>query len=602
MVAISVDALRGAVLPPDTSLVGGSAGLGRQVTGTATFRARTPAFPALHGGEVAFVSLSLLRTVDPHAKLDRLVTQLDEAGVAAIVLLDSSPGDSVLEDAARAAGACTLPVFAVPAGHSAEALDLALHRQLASHREYLLKRGQELQREFSQLALAGQGLQAIVDRLAAVTGLPAAWEAAGDAITPLWALPPSGFPAALVPLGGDFPGVLRAGRLPLLRWAPSQQADGPHDVATLALRADAAGESSPWRRLVIAVAGAGRMAGFLSLVAHVRHASGARSRQNASHSQGDLNEAQMALTAAALAASIEALRARTVSETQGGAVAGLLHDWLGGRSMSAGDLETRATALGIPLAPPFAVLVVEAEPAPGEDELRRIARLLIAAGPSSAGVVLGPLWTAVGERRLAVIVRGADPTTLDTAARDIHAVLSVRHGGSAIFAGIGRIAPAASDVPRAYGQALQALGVARRLGGQHRAAYFGALGAYRVLAAAAPEEVLSFHEDTLGPLRALDEKSGGELLRTLETYLLCGGSPQETAQRLHAHRNTVLYRLDRIAEALNVDVRDPETQLTLFLALRAADVLGVSVPGRVQEGAPAARLPLATASGAARRK
>ena len=89
---------------------------------------------------------------------------------------------------------------------------------------------------------------------------------------------------------------------------------------------------------------------------------------------------------------------------------------------------------------------------------------------------------------------------------------------------------------------------------------------------------------------AHDQKSGGELLRTLDAYIACGGSPLDTAQRLHAHRNTVLYRLDRIAELLGVDVRHPEQRLLFHLALRAGEVLGELQPGALSQadgGAPA---------------
>jgi hypothetical protein len=152
---------------------------------------------------------------------------------------------------------------------------------------------------------------------------------------------------------------------------------------------------------------------------------------------------------------------------------------------------------------------------------------------------------------------------------------STTGGSEGSFAGIGRAAARIEDVPVAYREAAQALAVARRLGGRHRVAYFGTLGVYRVLASVEPaSELAAFCEDTLGPLRALDQRSGGELLRTLEAYLLSGGSPQLTAERLHTHRNTVLYRLERIERALGVDLRQPERQLTLHLALRAAEVLG----------------------------
>ena len=120
-------------------------------------------------------------------------------------------------------------------------------------------------------------------------------------------------------------------------------------------------------------------------------------------------------------------------------------------------------------------------------------------------------------------------------------------------------------------------------------AYFGSLGVYRLLAAVSPtEELSSFYQDTLGALVAHDHKSGGELLRTLDAYIACGGSPLDTAHRLHAHRNTVLYRLDRIAELLGVDVRQPEQRLLFHLALRAGEVLGELQPGGLSPAPPQA--------------
>ena len=53
MAGISVEEVREAALPAGTVLLGGRAGLHRGVSGTAILRARTPAFPPLHGGELA---------------------------------------------------------------------------------------------------------------------------------------------------------------------------------------------------------------------------------------------------------------------------------------------------------------------------------------------------------------------------------------------------------------------------------------------------------------------------------------------------------------------------------------------------------------------
>jgi len=120
------------------------------------------------------------------------------------------------------------------------------------------------------------------------------------------------------------------------------------------------------------------------------------------------------------------------------------------------------------------------------------------------------------------------------------------------------------------------MAIARRLGGRHRVAFFGTLGVYRLLTAVQPEaELRQFYDDMIGPLLAHDKKTHGALMRTLDAYLTAGGSVVETADKLHTHRNTVLYRIVRIIEILKIDVRQAEHRLDLHLALRAGEVLGV---------------------------
>ena len=585
MAAITVGELRDA-LPPGSELLGGASGLGRAAGGTATFRARTPAFPALHGGELAIVPLTLLRQMDPqtHAHLDRLVTQLAGAGIAGLVLLDgASEGSdaaaaSSREAAARAADAQGVSLFMVPAGVTAEQIDLALHRQLAGQRAALLQRSQQLQQEFTQIALSGRGVERIVSHLAGVAGSPAAWEVL-SAIEPLaWALPdPAWVPSRdLARAGADLPTVLRAARLPL-RADESPRGGGSRT-----------GEA-PWRRLVVAVRGAtgssgtpDGVAGFLSLIAR--------------EERGGASEARLALSAASLAISIEMMRARTASEAQGSAVAGLLHDWLAGR-LTEDAIQARAGQIGLALEPPFAVVALESR-APADLATARAVAAALGALPRSE-----PLLAAVGDGQTALIVSLPAGVTLDAAAVRLHAALAQRANegmgsGGSVYAGVGRVAGAAADVPRAFEEARRALAVARRLGGMHRVAYFGTLGAYRVLAATDPAELAGFRAETLGALLSADERGSADLLRTLEAYLACGGSPQETAQRLHTHRNTVLYRLQRIGELLGTDVRAPEVQFTLWLALRAAEVLGDPAAARQSgNGAP----PKVAAAASARR-
>ena len=57
-------------------------------------------------------------------------------------------------------------------------------------------------------------------------------------------------------------------------------------------------------------------------------------------------------------------------------------------------------------------------------------------------------------------------------------------------------------------------------------------------------------------------------------YLASNASPTETAQRLHLHRNTVLYRLRRIEEVGKLWLDNPPTRLNLHLCLLIREVIG----------------------------
>lgn len=77
----------------------------------------------------------------------------------------------------------------------------------------------------------------------------------------------------------------------------------------------------------------------------------------------------------------------------------------------------------------------------------------------------------------------------------------------------------------------------------------------------------------LGDLLALPRAERTSLLATLDAWFSCGGSTKDAAEQLHYHRNTVLYRLRRIAELTGRDFRDPVQAAELYVGLRAHQLL-----------------------------
>ncbi|GAA4782521.1 PucR family transcriptional regulator [Streptomyces ziwulingensis] len=82
-------------------------------------------------------------------------------------------------------------------------------------------------------------------------------------------------------------------------------------------------------------------------------------------------------------------------------------------------------------------------------------------------------------------------------------------------------------------------------------------------------DLAAFVDRAIGPVRDHDDRSRPSLLPTLETYLAHAGRKAETARELHLNRQTLYNRLARIGELLGTDLDDPQTVLTLSLALRA---------------------------------
>jgi purine catabolism regulator len=83
----------------------------------------------------------------------------------------------------------------------------------------------------------------------------------------------------------------------------------------------------------------------------------------------------------------------------------------------------------------------------------------------------------------------------------------------------------------------------------------------------------SFYRETLADLVAYDKKQAGELLKTLDAYFNHLGNLRATSDALHVHRNTLLYRLERIEQISKLDLSNAEAYFSLWLALQAHRVL-----------------------------
>ncbi|MBI5301536.1 MAG: helix-turn-helix domain-containing protein [Chloroflexi bacterium] len=139
--------------------------------------------------------------------------------------------------------------------------------------------------------------------------------------------------------------------------------------------------------------------------------------------------------------------------------------------------------------------------------------------------------------------------------------------------GIGRAAEALIGLRDSYREARQAQTMARRLA-EPNALYFGELNVYRLLFQLEDNpELATFADEVLGKLIEYDREQGTDLVQTLAAYFTHKGNLSQTAEALFVHRNTLLYRMERIKEISGLDLDNPETRFNIQLALRAHRLL-----------------------------
>lgn len=83
-------------------------------------------------------------------------------------------------------------------------------------------------------------------------------------------------------------------------------------------------------------------------------------------------------------------------------------------------------------------------------------------------------------------------------------------------------------------------------------------------------EVVAQLHTALGPVLEYDARTKSDLAATLRVYVETG-SLAATAERLFLHRNSVLYRLQRIEELSGIDLKERRTRLVLLVALAITD-------------------------------
>ena len=142
--------------------------------------------------------------------------------------------------------------------------------------------------------------------------------------------------------------------------------------------------------------------------------------------------------------------------------------------------------------------------------------------------------------------------------------------------GVGSYCKQLHKLSLSFKLAQEVLHLSQQLQSQKKVVYFDDMRGYHLLQKHINQtDLLSFFNQTLGELYDYDNQNGGDLLKTLEVYFQHNANLSEAAKAMYVHRNTFIYRLDKIKKILKTDLKNSEENFLYMLALHIYKIISI---------------------------
>jgi purine catabolism regulator len=522
-------------LPLGTSLVAGSPET--TITWAVPVRAQPPAFADIYGGELALVSMDVLRGYNAKLTLTEVIQNLAQVGIRAVATADTIP-----ESVATLAGDSQISLLQLPDDSSLARVERAVNALIVNYTAQLTQRAMEIQRQLTRQAAENRDLNSLLQIIARATAKPVViHDESGVMLAQV-------YPSVARRTQAAIPGrAMPYGQFQT--WIEEEAPDGEGAIApsplgfTTVLRVEK------------------RVAGYLSLV----------------DKPGPLDEFdRLVLTYGADVCAIELAKSKAIAFAVEQARGDWVQMWLSGTPADDDLLTIRAQQAGFDPSSPYMVAVYRAAtkqgtPLPLESLISLVrddmTRRQINGAVGQYVDVIVAIYPLDGPTAGPRIRRLVDEVRVQLMGRSASGLVSV---------GLSRPAEKLNQLRESYREARDAVSIALELGDHEQTTFYGDLKLFQLLLALKDrnlDQLKRFYLDTLGRLVEQDERKQSDLIRTLNGFFAANGNLAKAAQDLDVHRNTLVYRLERISELTGMDLDDADNRLILHLALKVQRVL-----------------------------
>ncbi len=541
---VTVEDVRKLALPLGTKVVAGEGLLNRVVTWTTIiYPEDAAATKTLQTGELVLMA--------PHEnQAPRVINDLDvvrlasDMGAAGVVL-----SENVSPSALAEATAYGIPVMILPIGSRIRLVEKAIVSLLVDRKGQIERRGTQIYRQLTQISSRNEGMAEIVSAMARLTNKAVVVQ--DKRLQILY----SAVQPQFVAHWEDVEGFLRKlDNLPVELQDRHRVIEVENPVLMQSL------PTPGIARLVSPIIAKDLGRGYLSIIGR----------------DTDLDDIDTLVAEhGAAACALEMAKAKAVSDTEKRLRGTFLDRLLIGdvspqeaiRQGERFDHDMTLTHLAI-------VLGWHGDKPPS---LRRLETIVNSIVQSQRIVAL--VWQRERENEVLVFFAVRENDAVNAAmklAKNFTSEIIRQYPGARPAIGLGQAAHDIAAWRSSYRDAVQALDLARRLQ-TDTPLYIGDLGVYQLILGLSDREKLgAFCDKTLGMLIDYDKRQQADLIKTLEAFFACHGNLSQTAEMLIVHRNTLLYRMNRINDIAQIDMNRPEIRLALHLALTIRRLLSLN--------------------------
>ncbi|MEH7155483.1 PucR family transcriptional regulator [Neobacillus drentensis] len=154
-------------------------------------------------------------------------------------------------------------------------------------------------------------------------------------------------------------------------------------------------------------------------------------------------------------------------------------------------------------------------------------------------------------------------------ANELHSLFSKEISDTTFLIGIGSQYKTITTLHKSFSEAHEAIRLMKQFDNNTGIAHFEDYSVYHLLGSnIKSHELEDFFMKSLGKVYEHDKLHGTAYLTTLESYFQRNHNLSETAKTLFLHRNTLIYRIEKIKEILSTDLKNAEELLQIQLALK----------------------------------